>query len=81
MAAKFYSTALQLLNFTQLRSATNFYSTALQGEQSNVKILVMSRYKFGLAIENTRDPDYITEKLFEVKCCAVLSLFHLLLFQ
>jgi len=26
----------------------------------------MSRYKFGLAIENTRDPDYITEKLFEV---------------
>ncbi len=24
----------------------------------------MSRYKFGLAIENTRDPDYITEKLF-----------------
>ena len=68
-----------------------------QGEQSNVKIQVMSRYKvftstkvqiltqnalnslalpvqqykyarkmrykFGLAIENTREPDYITEKL------------------
>ena len=51
------------------RVGTNFHSTALQGEQSNVKILVMSRYKFGLAIENTRDPDYITEKLFEVVCC------------
>jgi hypothetical protein len=37
-----------------------------QGEQSNVKIQVISRYKFGLAIENTRDPDYITEKVFEV---------------
>ena len=27
---------------------------------------VMSRYKFGLAFENTREPDYITEKVFEV---------------
>jgi hypothetical protein len=26
----------------------------------------MSRYKFGLAFENTREPDYITEKVFEV---------------
>ena len=44
---------------------TGAFRTA-QGEQSNVKIQVMSRYKFGLAIENTRDPDYITEKVFEV---------------
>ena len=31
-----------------------------------VKRAVMSVYKFGLAFENTRDVDYITEKIFEV---------------
>eukprot|EP00802_Teleaulax_amphioxeia_P007080 Tamp_07086.p1 GENE.Tamp_07086~~Tamp_07086.p1 ORF type:complete len:364 (+),score=62.18 Tamp_07086:1083-2174(+) len=46
-------------------AAPGAFRTA-QGEQSNVKIQVVSRYKFGLAIENTRDPDYITEKVYEV---------------
>ena len=39
---------------------------AAQGEQSVVKIQVMSRYKFGLAFENTRDPDYMTEKVAQL---------------
>eukprot|EP00293_Proteomonas_sulcata_P017466 CAMPEP_0184289712 /NCGR_PEP_ID=MMETSP1049-20130417/2092_1 /TAXON_ID=77928 /ORGANISM="Proteomonas sulcata, Strain CCMP704" /LENGTH=138 /DNA_ID=CAMNT_0026596599 /DNA_START=204 /DNA_END=620 /DNA_ORIENTATION=- len=34
--------------------------------QSEVKVMVMAKYKFGLAIENIPEPDYITEKLFEV---------------
>lgn len=46
---------------------------AAQGEQSVVKIQVMSRYKFGLAFENTRDPDYMTEKVAQL--CSHHALF------
>lgn len=49
---------------------------AAQGEQSVVKIQVMSRYKFGLAFENTRDPDYMTEKVAQLwlaSCIAPVS--------
>ena len=38
---------------------------------SNVKIQVMLPYKLGLAIEYTREPDYMPEKVFE-------GLYHLL---
>lgn len=31
-----------------------------------MKRAITSLYKFGLAFENTRDQDYVTEKLFEV---------------
>lgn len=37
-----------------------------QGGQAAVKRAVVSLYRFGLAFENTVEPDYITEKLFEV---------------
>ena len=51
-----------LMTSATFEASPSAHRTA-QGEQSNVKIQVMSRYKFGLAIENTREPDYMTEKV------------------
>ncbi len=45
-----------------------------QGAKSKVKRVVTSMYKFGLAFENTRETDYITEKLFQVLMVSVIAI-------
>mmetsp|Transcript_45560 Transcript_45560/g.143098 ORF Transcript_45560/g.143098 Transcript_45560/m.143098 type:complete len:530 (-) Transcript_45560:21-1610(-) len=50
---------------THLHSSSRSWRTA-QEAQSTVKMMVISRYKFALAVENTRDVDYVTEKMYEV---------------
>jgi len=46
-----------------------------QAGQSDVKMLVTSHYTFGLAVENTREPDYITEKLYEVLAAGAIPVY------
>lgn len=38
------------------------------------KMNVMSKYKFGMAMENSRGPDYVTEKLFQVLAAGAVPL-------
>eukprot|EP00961_Rhodomonas_salina_P050720 680994-Rhodomonas_salina.2 len=43
--------------------------------QNEVKRKVLSLYKFALAIENTREHDYVTEKVFDVLEAGVVPIY------